>query len=141
MNDSRKWMRIAGLVLHVLIGAMLIGSGAFKLLKPPPPEFIETLKKIGLDEQLKLIGAGELITGIMLILPWTASLGVLLASGFWGGTIVAHMGMHSSYILNAVLLAVTWVGASLRLPEMFSSFWRPRHPTDAKRESSTSSLG
>ena len=94
MSDSRKWMRIAGLVLHVLIGALLIFSGSFKLLKPPPPEFLETLKKIGLDEQLKLIGAGELITGILLIVPWTASLGVLLTSAFWGGTIVAHMGMR-----------------------------------------------
>ena len=47
MTDSRKWMRIAGLVLHVLIGALLVFSGAMKLFgPPPPPELLEHLKKI-----------------------------------------------------------------------------------------------
>ena len=81
--------------MHILIGALLIFASYGKLFDPPPPEFIETLKKTGLDGQLKLIGTGELITGILLIVPWTASLGVLLTSGFWGGTIVTHMGLHS----------------------------------------------
>lgn len=85
MADSRKWMRIAGLVLHVLIAALMIIASSGKLLGSPPAEVMENLRKAGLDGQLKLIGAGELITGILLILPWTASLGVLLASGFWGG--------------------------------------------------------
>ncbi len=125
MGKSWNWMKIAGMVLHVLIGGLMIFASLGKVTGTPPTEVLEMLKKIGLDEQLRLIGYGELITGILLIVPWTSSLGVLLASGFWGGTIVAHMGLHSSYVFQAVLLALTWVGAYLRLPEMFSSFWRP----------------
>jgi len=137
MSSSRNWFKIGGLVLHVLIGALMILSSLFKLTRPPPAEFVETLRKIGLDDQLRLIGAGELITGILLIVPWTASLGVLLASAFWGGTICTHMGLHSSYVFQSVLLLLTWVGAYLRLPEMFSSFWRTSVPASGKVDPST----
>ena len=123
MTDSPRWMRIAGLVLHILIAALMIFASSGKLLGSPPPEVLELLRKAGLEGQLKLIGTGELITAILLVLPWTASLGVLLASAFWGGAICTHMGLHESYVFQSVLLALTWVGAFLRLPEMFSSFW------------------
>jgi len=140
MSSSRNWFRIGGLVLHVLIAALMIVASSGKLLGSPPPQVVEQLRKAGLEEQLRLIGTGELITGILLILPWTASLGVLLASGFWGGTICTHMSMHDSYVLQSVLLALTWVGAYLRLPEMFSSFRRASVPASGKVDSSTSSL-
>ncbi len=125
MSGSRNWIKIGGWVLHVLIAALMIFASLGKVTGTPPEEVLEMLRKTGLEEQLRLIGYGELFTAIMLILPWTASLGVLLASAFWGGTICTHMGLHSSYVFQSVLLALTWVGAYLRLPEMFSSFWRP----------------
>lgn len=140
MTDSPRWMRIAGLVLHILIAALMIFASSGKLLGSPPPEVLELLRKSGLEGQLKLIGTGELITGILLIVPWTASLGVLLASAFWGGTIVTNMSMHESYVFQSVLLALTWVGAYLRLPEMFSSFWRRSVPGSAKVDTSASRL-
>jgi len=124
MSSSRNWFKIGGLALHVLIAAMMILASSGKLLGSPPPQVLEQLRKAGLEEQLRLIGTGELITAILLIVPWTASLGVLLASGFWGGAICTHMSMHDSYVLPSVFLALTWVGAYLRLPEMFSSFTR-----------------
>ena len=124
MSSSRNWFKIGGLVLHVLIAALMIFASLGKLTGTPPAEVVESLRKAGLEEQLRLIGCGELITAILLIVPWTASLGVLLASAFWGGTICTHMGLHSSYVFQSVLLLLTWVGAYLRLPEMFSSFTR-----------------
>jgi hypothetical protein len=122
MSNSRNWFKIGGLVLHMLIAALMILASSGKLLGSPPPAVLEQLRKAGLDGQIKLIGTGELITAILLVLPWTASLGVLLASAFWGGAICTHMGMHDSYVLQSVLLVLTWVGAYLRLPAMFSSF-------------------
>ena len=94
MGKSWNWMKIAGLVLHVLIGGLMIFASLGKVTGTPPAQVLEMLKKIGLDEQLRLIGFGELITGILLIVPWTASLGVLLASAFWEERSVAHMGLH-----------------------------------------------
>ncbi len=134
MTRTEKGLRIAGLVIHVLIAALLIFASSGKLLGSPPPEVLEQLRKAGLEDQLKLIGTGELITALLLVVPWTASLGVLLASGFWGGTIATHMSMHSSYVFQSVILALTWVGAYLRLPEMFSSFRRTRVPVQPPKE-------
>jgi hypothetical protein len=140
VSNSRNWFKIGGLVLHVLIAALMIFASSGKLLGSPPPGILEQLRKANLDGQIKLIGTGELITAILLVLPWTTSLGVLLASAFWGGAICTHMGMHDSYVLQSVLLALTWVGAYLRLPEMFSSFWRTSVPASGKVDTSASSL-
>ena len=122
MTKGKRELRIAGLVIHILIAALLIFASSGKLLGSPPPEVLAQLQKAGLENQLRLIGAGELATALLLIIPWTSSLGVLVASGFWGGTIATHMSMHDSYVFQAGLLALTWIGALLRLPEMFSSF-------------------
>ncbi len=140
MIRSRDWYKIWGLMVHVLIAALMILASSGKLLGSPPPQVLEQLRKAGLEEQLRLIGAGELITAILLIVPWTASLGVLLASGFWGGAICTHMSMHNSYVFQSVLLALTWVGAYFRLPEMFSSFWRTSVSASGKVDTSASSL-
>jgi hypothetical protein len=67
-----------------LIAALMIFASSGKLLGSPPTEVLEQLRKSGMEGQLKLIVTGELIMGILLIVPWTASLGVLLAWGFWG---------------------------------------------------------
>lgn len=122
MKDSRNWFKIGGLVLHVLIAALMILASLGKVTGTPPPEVVESLRKAGLEGQIRMIGFGELITAVLLIVPWTSSLGVLLASAFWGGAICTHMGLGDSYVMQSVLLVLTWVGAYLRLPAMFSSF-------------------
>jgi hypothetical protein len=119
MKMTWNWRTIAGLVLHVLIGGMMIFAGSTKLLGFFPPE---QLAKTGLGDQIKLIGAGELASAILLLVPRTASLGVLLTSGFWGGAICLHMSHGEPYALQSALLFLTWVGAYLRVPGMLSSF-------------------
>jgi len=129
MGKSTNWAWVAGLVIHGLLGALLVASGVGKLVAPPSldhPETPQLVKTSGVGENFALIGAGEAATGLLLILPWTASLGVLLTSGFWGGAILFHLADRSSYAFQSGLLLLTWLGALLRMPEMFSSFlWRP----------------
>jgi hypothetical protein len=116
------WVRIVGFVLHLAIGGMMIMAAFGKLTNPD--QFAEQLTNYGLKDQVRLIGIGELVTAILLIVPWTASLGVLLASAFWGGTICLHMSKGELYLMQSGLLLATWLGAYLRLPSMFSSFSR-----------------
>jgi hypothetical protein len=123
MNATKKGWVIAGLVLHAVIGAIMILAGSAKVLGLMPPE---ELAKHGLGAQILLIGAGELLAAILLLVPRTSSLGVLLASSFWGGAICIHMAHAEPYLLQAALLALTWAGAYLRSPETFSSFSAPR---------------
>jgi hypothetical protein len=71
---------------------------------------------------IQVIGAGELVSAILLLVPRTASLGVLLTSGFWGGAICLHLSKGEPFVLQSVLLLLTWVGAYLRVPGTFASF-------------------
>ena len=47
---------------------------------------------------------------------------VLLTSGFWGGAICLHLSKGEPFVLQSVLLLLTWVGAYLRVPGTFASF-------------------
>ena len=118
MKVRKNWGKIAGLVLHTLIGGLMVFTGSEKVLGMVPPE---ALAKYGLGEQVRLIGAGALLTALLLLLPRTSSLGTLLASSFWGGAICIHMAHGEHYLLQVVLLVLSWAGAYLRNPATLSS--------------------
>jgi hypothetical protein len=59
MNERKIWGKIAGLVLHTLIGGLMVFNGSEKVLGMVPPE---ALAKYGLGEQVRLLGAGALLT-------------------------------------------------------------------------------
>jgi hypothetical protein len=113
MKERKRWGKVAGLALHGLVGGLLILTGSQKLLGSVPPE---ALVKYGLGGQARLIGAGALLTALLLLIPRTSSVGVLLASSFWGGAICLHMAHAEPYLLQSVLLVLTWAGAYLRNP-------------------------
>jgi hypothetical protein len=117
MKEGKNWGKIAGLVLHMLIGGLLIITGSQKVLGLVPPE---ALAKYGLGDHVRLIGAGALLTAVFLLIPRTSSLGILLTSSFWGGAICVHMAHGESYLLQAVLLVLSWAGAYLRNPAILS---------------------
>jgi hypothetical protein len=116
---TANWKVIAGWVLHVAIAGIMILAGSAKLLGLFPPEEVA---KLGLSVPIGVIGAGELATAILLLVPRTSSLGVLLASSFWGGAICMHMARGEAFALQSVLLLLTWLGAYLRVPGAFGSF-------------------
>jgi hypothetical protein len=121
MATPGKYGRMAGLVLHGLLGGLMIFAGVMKLAGMIPADALSQMPA-GISDHLKLIGAGELITAILLIVPFTSSLGVLLASGFWGGVICTHMIQGTSFILPSLFLLITWVAAYLRNPSVLYSF-------------------
>jgi hypothetical protein len=122
MTERKRWGKTAGLVVHLLIGGLLIFTGSQKVLGSGPPE---ALVKSGLGEQARLIGAGAVLTALLLMLPRTSSLGILLTSAFWGGAICTHMAHGEPYLVQAALLVLSWAGAYLRNPATLGSFSRP----------------
>jgi uncharacterized membrane protein YphA (DoxX/SURF4 family) len=123
MVTTGKYGRVGGLVLHVLLGAVMIFAGTMKLTGMMPPEAAQKMPP-GIADHLKLIGGGELIAAVLMIVPMTSSLGVLLTTGFWGGVICTHMGLRDDFIVYSVFLLLTWVGAYLRDPSVLYSFTR-----------------
>jgi hypothetical protein len=128
MKARENWGKLAGLVLHILIGGLLVFTGSQKVLGLAPPE---ALAKFGLGEQVRLIGAGAVLTALLLLIPRTSSLGILLTSSFWGGAICIHMAHGEPYLVQAVLLVLSWAGAYLRNPATLASF---SGPPGVKRE-------
>lgn len=132
MRASWNWKTIVGWVLHGLVGGIMLLAGSAKVLGLFPPEQVA---KLGLGVPIQVIGAGEVISAILLLVPRTASLGVLLTSGFWGGAICLHLSKAEPFALQSVFLLLTWVGASLRVPGTFASFAAPS-PTERPIERS-----
>ncbi len=120
MTTQSKGRRVAAWILTGLISLMLIGSAAGKLAGAQ--SMAEMFEKWGLGGQLRLIGAGELISALLFLIPLTNSLGVLLLSAYLGGAIVTHMQNGEPYIVPAVLLLLVWVAGYLRHPEVLQSF-------------------
>ena len=119
MRERKTWGKVAGLALHLVIGGLLIFTGSQKVLGSASPE---ALVRYGLGEQVRLIGAGALLTALLLLIPRTSSLGILLSSAFWGGAICIHMAHGEPYLFQAGMLVLLWAGAYLRNPVTLSSF-------------------
>jgi hypothetical protein len=114
MNPQNRWLKIVGIVLNLLVAALMIFAGSGKAFGFAPPEIVEKMNSIGLGDRIKLIGYGELIVAVLMVIPWTAPLGTLLTSGFWGGVICIHMAHQEDIVFPSALLVVTWLGAYLR---------------------------
>ena len=122
MKTTWNWKTITGLVLHGLIAGIMILAGSAKVLGLFPPDAVAQL---GLTGWITVIGVGEVATAVFLLVPRTSSLGVLLASSFWGGAICLHMSKGEPVVLQSALLLQTWAGACLRVPSVFASFSAP----------------
>ena len=122
MTMCLKSQKITGWVLVSLVSAALAFAGAGKLFGFAPTEVVEALTKAGIHDRMPLIGAGALVTSLLLFFPRTASLGVLLASSYWGGAILFHFVAGDSFVPPAVLLVMTWAGTALRGPWLLGSF-------------------
>jgi hypothetical protein len=131
MSGSNKKMQIAGFTLHVLIGGIMIAAGAPKVLGLAPPEHVE---RMGLTDHIRIVGAGEIISGGLLVLPQTLPLGILLTSSFWGGAICVHMTHGESYLVPSVLLVLTWIGAYLRPRATWQHRRAPEHAETGSSE-------
>jgi hypothetical protein len=126
MKERKHLGNTAGMVLHILVGGLMIFTGSEKVLGLVPPE---ALGKYGLGDQVRLIGAGAILTALLLLIPRTVSLGVLLTSSFWGGAISIHMAHGEPYLFQAIMLVLSWAGAYLRNPATLSSFSEPQGMT------------
>jgi hypothetical protein len=119
MKSVFTWLRIAGTVLHVLVGGLMLLACSGKAFGFAPEQVVKTLNDAGLGDHIRLIGAGGLISAILLLVPRTAPLGSLAVSAYWGGAICLHMSRHEPYVLQSVLLFLTWAGIVLRRPESY----------------------
>jgi hypothetical protein len=115
-----KGRRIAGLVLICLGSIVLIGSAGAKFAHVP--KVVNELGAMGFDgERLTMIAVAEVISALLFLLPFTRSIGLLLASAYMGGAIATHVQHGQPFIQPAMILTIIWAGAWLRHPQVLWS--------------------
>ena len=113
MASESKTMLWAGWVLSALPAAMLLMSGAMKLLKPAP--VVEGFPTLGWDISLAVpLGILEIACTLVYLLPRTAVLGAILLTGYLGGAIATHVRIGEQFIAPLALGVVVWLGLYLR---------------------------
>ncbi len=111
MATTKDRRTTIGFTIHVVVGAVMIVSGVAKILALVPKAPIE---RLGLADQIQMIGAGEVITAVLLLVPRVSSFGIWVASAYWGGAICIHMAHGDTYIVESAFLILSWWGAYLR---------------------------
>src|SRR5262249_16461221 len=104
---------------------------------------VKQLAAIGFDGgRLMIIATLEVFSAAMFLIPRTRSIGLLLISSYMGGAIAAHLGHREPVYQPAFVLALVWIGAYLRHPEVLWSlklFTEKRNQV-AKRTSQNAAL-
>jgi hypothetical protein len=59
-------------------------------------------------------GIIKIIIAALTLIPATSFVGVILATGWMGGAIAAHVRVRDQYVVQAVIPIVIWVGFGLR---------------------------
>jgi hypothetical protein len=112
--------RVTGNILIGLPGVALIGSAAAKLVHVP--KVVEQMAASGFaGERLTFIAVLEVFCAVLFLIPSTRAAGLLLVSAFLGGAIATHLQHGQSVAQPGVFLAVLWVGAWLRHPQILWS--------------------
>jgi hypothetical protein len=113
--------RRIGTVLIALTGFILAASSVTKFAGLPP--VVHQLEAFGFGGQIVLLGIIEASTAVLFLSPKTRALGLLLFSAFMGGAIATHLQHGELPTIPATVLALAWLGAWLRHPVAFWSFF------------------
>ena len=106
-------MQVSGFVLSVLGVFPLVVSGILYILKKP--EMLKNMEHVGYSSSvLTPLGIIKIIIAALTLIPATSFVGVILATGWMGGAIAAHVRVGDKYVIQVILPILIWVGFGLR---------------------------
>jgi DoxX-like protein len=117
-----NWRLRTGNVLIGIAGAVMLVSGSLKLAHVPL--VVAEMTALGLPGwKLELVGALEVLSGVLFLLPRLRSLGLPFASAYLGAAICAHVqiGQYFAVLPTMAILGACWLGAGLRHPHLLWS--------------------
>lgn len=110
VSKSARW---TGWILGALPAALLIFSAVMKLARPPA--VVEGFAQSGFPAGALLgLGLVELGCAVLYLIPRTAVLGAILATGYIGGIIATTLRMNQSYLAAIIMGVMIWGGLWLR---------------------------
>jgi hypothetical protein len=115
MTDKTK--KIINWSLTGVVGFIFIGSAMSKFFGGE--EAIQMAQEIGLNStNLKIIGAIELISVMLFIIPRTGVLGTLLLAAYMGGAIATHATHNQSILAPIIIQSFLWIVAFARFSDL-----------------------
>lgn len=113
--------RIGGNFLIGLSSLMLVGSAAAKFAHVP--KLVTEFAAMGFDnKRLMFVAILEIVSAAAFLIPATRSFGLLLVSSYMGGAIATHLQHGQTIAQPSFVLALVWLGAWLRHPEILRSW-------------------
>jgi DoxX-like family len=114
MSDiPTKTQKIIGHVLSSAVALMLVASSAGKLMRADG--VVKGFAEMSISDSLiRPIGVIEIACAILSVIPQTRFWGVILITGYMGGTVITHMRMGQPPIAQIAIGVVAWVGLALR---------------------------
>jgi len=113
-GSQGRWLTRAGWLLSALPVALLLFSGAMKLMRPP--EMVKSFTgQFGYPEGALLgIALAEIGSALLYAFPRTAVLGAVLVTGYMGGAMATHIRIGDPFVVQLGVGAVAWAGIWLR---------------------------
>lgn len=88
--EKQKKLNIIGWAIKLIVAGILFQTLYFKF--SGAPESVYIFEQVGLGDAGRIgSGVGELIAGVLLLIPRTAWMGALMALGIIAGAIVSHL--------------------------------------------------
>ena len=111
---TSKKMLWAGRVISAIPVLLMLFSAVLKLVKAAP--VVQGFPRYGYPESLIVtIGALELLSCIVYLIPGTAVLGAIVMTGYLGGATATNVRVGDpSYIMTVLLGVFVWGGLFLR---------------------------
>ena len=104
---------IIGWILTGLGGAFLFLAGVANFLKAPPA--VKSMDEVGYPlDLLRTFGVCKILIAILCLYPATSFIGAILATGWMGGAMAAHVRVKDKFFIQPLVPIVIWVGFGLR---------------------------
>jgi hypothetical protein len=106
-------IEMIGYALSVLGAFPLLASGAMFTLHHPT--VVENMTHLDFEVgQMRALGVAKIAIAILTLIPATSFIGVILATGWMGGAIAAHLRVHDKFVIQTIVPIVIWIGFGLR---------------------------
>jgi len=106
-------LQAIGLGLSVLGALPLFASGLLFMARHP--KVVNNFTHVGFPvDQIRIFGLVKTTIAILTLVPATSFVGVILATGWMGGAIAAHVRIRDRFVVQTIVPILIWIGFGLR---------------------------
>jgi len=106
-------IEMVGYGLSALGAFPLLASGAMFILHHPT--IVQNMTHLNFEVgQMRALGLAKIAIAILTLIPATSFVGVILATGWMGGAIAAHLRVHDQFVIQTMVPILIWIGFGLR---------------------------